>query len=122
MLMLGLTSAAHANKNYQLIDDIRLVPVEEIDAYESSENMISVDIEGYLPDDCYGEPRVKFKRGKFKNQIYVKVFSYVRDGQCAQVITPFSITANLGTYEDGSHTVIVQPGTQWEMRDTVVVD
>lgn len=122
-LALFLGSLAFAGtQDYNSIQDFRLIPVEAIDAYEGPENRIKVGIEGYLPDTCYGQPKIRHKRGKFKNVIYVYVYSYVQEGPCAQVIDPFEITADLGAYQDGGYTVIIQPNTVDEMRDTVVVD
>lgn len=124
MLALGFSTAVQANFDYEVEDlAVKLVPVEAFDAYESPENRISADIEGYLPNDCYSEPRVSVRRGpKFGNNVYVRVWSIVTPGPCAQVVTPFDITANLGVYEDGTYDVTVQPNTEWEMSDIVVVD
>jgi hypothetical protein len=74
---------------------------------ESDPLQIALQIEGTLPSPCH-KLRVDLNEPDDQNRIVIEVYSLVDPNEnCIQVIEPFEANIPLGSYPDGSYTVIL---------------
>lgn len=79
----------------------------EILTLESFPRQITVRIKGTTPTPCH-HPRAEVGKPDVDNRIAIEVYSVVDPSAiCAQVLAPFEININLGSYPDGKYTLLV---------------
>lgn len=83
--------------------------VDKVDILTSESNppQYSLQVKGSLPTPCH-KFNAEVAKPDNKNQIVVTLFSTVDPSQiCAQVLSPFNETVQLGSYPAGAYTVLV---------------
>lgn len=70
---------------------------------------VQIVLSGHLPDSCYKAGDAKAEVNADKNEIHIKNSAYMYAGSlCAQVVTPYAHTLNLGVLPMGAYKIYVQ--------------